>query len=119
MRNGDALYGVSQHRGSGYAIHITVERESGTFAAQDCQTIKRHLIRIRDAPTTCLRCGRRRFSSYPIRAAAGPVATTSSSPPLSAEETTSPDVDRGVTRTSPRVEVEHRQQGPRERGRNE
>ena len=33
MRNGDALYGVSQHRGSGYAIHITVERESGTFAS--------------------------------------------------------------------------------------
>ena len=33
MRNGDALYGVSQHRGSGYTIHITVERESGTFAS--------------------------------------------------------------------------------------
>ena len=33
MHDGDALYGVSQHRGSGYTIHITVERESGTFAS--------------------------------------------------------------------------------------
>ena len=33
MRDGDALYGVSQHRGSGYTIHITVERESGTLAS--------------------------------------------------------------------------------------
>jgi hypothetical protein len=40
-RDGDALYGVSQHRGSGYTIHITVERESGTFASPRLQNDKK------------------------------------------------------------------------------
>ncbi len=33
MRNGGALYGVTQHRSNGYTVQITVERESGAFAS--------------------------------------------------------------------------------------